>query len=139
MSIYCHKNLLPLVLLSMSLLLTSCDPVNALAKNLAGDWKITSFLLDGEEQIGNYQYIEYRFGAYNGDQGTFNFTSVQKDGSELVRKGDYQLNEEGTQLDLILQDSSLVVLTHDVRADKESLELTILLGTATHEYRGVRK
>lgn len=131
------KNLLPLVLLSLSLALTSCDPVNALARNLAGEWQITSYLIDGNEQVGNtYQSIQYDFSGYNGTQGTFTFTSIDQKGDRLVREGNYQLNEEGTQIDLILQDTSRVVLTHDVLATKEMLELSLFLGNATHEYRG---
>ncbi|MCI4667846.1 MAG: lipocalin family protein [Bacteroidia bacterium] len=132
------KNLFVLSLLSLSLLLTSCNPENSLARNLVGTWEITSYILDGSEEIGNtFQSIEIEFKSYNGDKGKFTFTSVDLEGNELIEAGNYSLDDEGTLVELTLEDER--VLVYEVWAKRDEMEMIQEFGAAKREYRGTRK
>lgn len=134
------KNLLPLVLISLSLLFSSCLRESPLARNLPGNWEITSYLLNGEEQIGkNYQSIDYQFSTNREGKGTFSFEAIFNNGDSFNRKGNYELNDEGTEMSLMLPDSMNSRFPYMVDVDRKAINMTQFLGSAVHEFKGLRR
>ncbi len=119
--------ILGLLLLVLSLsTLSSCNPETVLAKSLEGDWNVTSFTEDGTELIGflvNRFDIEYK--EYDGDEGDFTFTIIYISGATETLSGEYELNAEGTDIDLTYTDGTVEKWDIEVEDDDLTLETNI--------------
>ena len=116
-------------------LLTSCNPETVLGRNLEGDWNITSFSEDGTELIGNLlTSAEFEFGEYDGDEGSFKLTIVDFTGGTSVAQGDYELNADGDEVELIYTDGSKE--TYDVTVDGNEMEMVGVIDGFRYEIRG---
>ncbi len=117
-----------LMVLSMGMF-SSCSPEKVLAKSLEGNWEVTSFTEDGTEVIGfliNTFNLEFK--EYDGEEGDFTFTLIYANGTTETLSGEYELNSEGTEMDLTYTDGT--VEQWDIENEKDDLTLeTNLDGT----------
>ncbi|MCI4667845.1 MAG: hypothetical protein MRZ79_06765 [Bacteroidia bacterium] len=110
-------------LLVSAALFTSCNPENVLAKNLEGDWEMKSFTVDGTELIGaDLTSGEIDFDEYDGDEGDFTLTFVNNAGQTTIAKGEYELNSEGTEIELTYEDGTLEEYDIEVDGDEVTME-----------------
>lgn len=102
--------------------LSSCNPETVLAKNLEGDWELTSYTVDGEEFM-NFLIIRFdlEFEEYDGDEGDFTFTVLYESGVTESLSGEYELNSEGDEIDLTYTDGTIEMW--DVELEGDDLEL----------------
>jgi len=118
-------------------LLSACNPENMMARRLEGSWDITSYLLEGREEIGNtYSSIEFRFEAYNGEFGNFQFTSIDFQNNAIIEKGNYEiLGEE--EVEFFLEGGP--VLQYGITVEQDRLELRQKLGGEKVVFIGKKK
>jgi len=108
-----------------------------MARRLEGSWDITSYLLEGREEIGNtYSSIEFRFEAYNGEFGNFQFTSIDFQNNAIIEKGNYEiLGEE--EVEFFLEGGP--VLQYGITVEQDRLELRQKLGGEKVVFIGKKK
>lgn len=113
---------LPALMLMSTAFLSSCNPETILAKNLEGDWEVTSYTVDGEE-IMNFLVTRFdmEFEEYDGDEGDFNFTVLYETGATESLSGEYELNSEGDEIDLTYTDGTIEMW--DIELDGDDLEI----------------
>lgn len=113
---------LPALFLMSIAFLSSCNPETVLAKNLEGDWELTSYTVDGEEFM-NFLIIRFdlEFEEYDGDEGDFTFTVLYESGVTESLSGEYELNSEGDEIDLTYTDGTIEMW--DVELEGDDLEL----------------
>lgn len=113
---------LPALFLMSTAFLSSCNPETVLAKNLEGDWELTSYTVDGEEFM-NFLIIRFdlEFEEYDGDEGDFTFTVLYESGVTESLSGEYELNSEGDEIDLTYTDGTIEMW--DVELEGDDLEL----------------
>ena len=132
------RNLPIVALILLSFTQTSCNPQNTLARRLVGQWQVTSYLLDGKEEIGNtIQNMEFEFQAYYNGQGNFSFRSIGMNDSLTLEKGIYKLNEDGDQVELWTEGDPVNIF--DVWVSRRELGMVTDFGSADREYLGEKQ
>lgn len=104
------KTLLPFSFLGIALTVfsgcTLFDKDLKIARNLEGNWEVTSFTADGTErmQVGITSFT-MAFEKYNrgNDEGDFTFTIEYPDGDIDVLSGAYLVDDDGMNLGLTYQ------------------------------------
>lgn len=107
-------------------ILSSCNPETVLAKSLEGDWTVSSFTEDGTEVIGFLiNRFDLEFKEYDGDEGDFTFTVIYATGATEALTGEYELDSEGTEMDLTYTDGTTEKWDIEVEGDDLTLETNI--------------
>lgn len=108
---------------------TLFDPDLKVAKQLEGEWEVTSFTVDGVETMGAlYNRILAEFEKYSDGEGDFNFTFTDLLGGTSSLFGEYVIDEDGSNLELTY--SGGAVENWNIDLDKDDLDLdTVLDGT----------
>lgn len=114
--------IVPVLMLISSAFFSSCNPETVLAKNLEGDWDVTSYTVDGEEFM-NFLITRFdmEFEEYDGDEGDFNFTVLYESGATESLSGEYELNSDGDEIDLTYSDGTVEMW--DIELDGDDLEI----------------
>ncbi|MCB0643906.1 MAG: hypothetical protein KDC44_19800 [Phaeodactylibacter sp.] len=111
-----------LTLLALVLFITSCKKARTIYL-LEGDWEASSFTVDGEELINvEYSSLKIEFEEYGKTEGDFNLTFVDVNGSTIPFSGEYELNDDVSELDLTFNTTNEKV-TFDFEVDKDDLKL----------------
>ena len=111
-----------LTLLALVLFSTSCKKARTI-NLLEGDWEASSFTVDGEELINvEYSSLKIEFEEYGKTEGDFNLTFVDVNGSTIPFSGEYELNDDVSELDLTFNTTNEKV-TFDFEVDKDDLKL----------------
>ncbi|MDX1908631.1 MAG: hypothetical protein SF053_16460 [Bacteroidia bacterium] len=118
-----------LTLLSIAALitLTACDPDIKAAKQLEGDWKIKSYTEDGVEIMTVLlNSFTMEFEEYQETEGDFTWTLIGTDGSTLAFDGEYEIKDEGTEIDLSFKSGSLngETWTLDMSLEGDDVEMS---------------
>lgn len=104
---------------------TSCEKRQVLNR-LEGDWEVTSFITDGEEEMGNY-YISFNmeYEEADDDEGDVTWTFVDIFGDTETLSGEYEINDDADEIEIVFRDgSSAFIIDADIdNIDKEELEL----------------
>lgn len=120
------KFIVPALLLMSSAMLSSCNPETILAKNLEGDWEVTSYTADGEEFINFFiTRFDMEFEEYDGDEGDFNFTVLYDTGETESLSGEYSLNADGDEIDLNYTDGTIEMWDIDLEGDDLEMDLNL--------------
>lgn len=118
--------LFAVILLGFSAAFTGCSPEIVFARNLEGDLEVTSYTLDGEELMGFLiTTFDMEFEEYDGDEGDFDFTVVFETGGSDALSGEYSLNSDGDEIDLVYSDGTVEMWDADLEGD--DLELTAVI------------
>lgn len=115
-----------LSLVFLSLTFSSCDPLRPVLMLLVGDWDVTSFTEDGVESMGTiFTSVQMEFEEYGETEGEFNWTLLGTSGASTFLTGDYQLNDDGTEVEMTFKSGSLQgeVVDFDMDLEGEDLEL----------------
>ena len=121
-----------LMLMSGTLFLSSCgddevDPNEALNNRLEGQWEVSSFLgrsTIGVEFMGSlYSNYEMEFEKQGPDEGEYEFTRFYVDGTSDRIEGDYEIENNGTELVLMPTNADLQDEEYDIEIDGDDLEL----------------
>lgn len=98
------------------------------ARNLEGDWEVTSFTEDGTETMQvlitafDIEFKEYDRGN---DEGDFTFRLIFTNGSSTNLTGEYLVDEGGANLELTYTDGT--VENWDLDLEKDDLEMSAVL------------
>lgn len=106
---------------------TSCDPIVRVSKILLGDWEVRSFTEDGAELMNSLiSTFTIEFEEYQETDGDFSWTWITSTGETIVLSGDYELKNEGTEIELTFKSGSLSgeVWTLDLTVDDTDLEMS---------------
>ena len=79
---------------------SGCSVVNRVAKQLEGEWDITSWIQDGYDYMDYYQSASLDFGAAEDGEGEFDWMWTDGAGDSYQIEGDFDLNEDATEIDL---------------------------------------
>ncbi len=99
------------------------------AKKLEGNWKVTSYIFDGNEVIDDLQSFIYNFGAYNSasNEGIVTTTTVEGTGDTVTSQSTYTVNDSSNTLtitseDIITGDTYEDIVNYDIAGDQLTLE-----------------
>lgn len=98
------------------------------ARNLEGDWEVTSFTQDGTEAMQfviNSASLEFEEYDKGNDEGDFTFSFIYTDGSTVNLTGEYLVDEDGSNLELTYNTG--VVENWDLDLEKDNLEISSVL------------
>ena len=84
---------------------------------LEGDWEVTSFTMDGVEQILTGSTFDREFEKEDPDNGEFEWNF----GAEGVLRGDYEVESNGEELELDFEGGGRINM--DIEIDGDDLEL----------------
>lgn len=101
------KTLLSFTVFGLALTLfsgcTLFDKDFKIARNLEGNWEVTSFTADGVEtmQVGIASFtMEFEEYDRGNDEGDFTFRFIYTNGGTDILTGEYLVDEDGTNLEL---------------------------------------
>lgn len=109
------------------------------ARNLEGDWEVTSFTEDGTETMQvlitsfGIEFEEYDRGN---DEGDFTFSLIFTDGSSSTLSGEYLVDEDGSNLELTYTDGTVENWNLDL--EKDDLEMSAVLDGFNYNIRADR-
>ena len=121
-----------LMLMSGTLFLSSCgddevDPNEDLNNRLEGEWDVQSFFLKGAfsfEAIGNgFQSVTLEFEKQGPDDGEYEITYIYTNGTTDTEEGDYEIENDGTEISLMPRNSSADDEEYDIEIDGDDLEM----------------
>ncbi|MEO0640990.1 MAG: hypothetical protein AAFY70_14755 [Bacteroidota bacterium] len=115
-----------LSLFVLSLTFSSCDPLRPILMILEGDWDVTSFTEDGVEVMGTvFTSIQIEFEEYGETEGETNWTFLGTNGASTLVTGDYQLNDDGSEVEISFNSGSLTgeILDFDLDLEDDEMEL----------------
>lgn len=99
------------------------------ATKLEGNWKVTSYIFDGNEVIDDLQSFIYNFGAYNStsNEGIVTTTTVDGTGDTVTSQSTYTVNDSSNTLtitseDIITGDTYEDIVNYDIAGDQLTLE-----------------
>lgn len=94
----------------------------ALREQLAGEWEITSFSVDGLEMMDALLASStLEFEKYKADKGEYQWLFVYTDGSSTNTYGEYEVDEDSEEL--TFDSSTSFEVTYDIDIDGDELEL----------------
>jgi hypothetical protein len=106
------------ILLYSFILILSCDPYNDNEKinsSLAGEWKATSFTLNGVENIGNtWHKMDMEFTDIVGPYGTYKWEILSISGENGILESDYSIIQDGQILRLSSGHEYYISVENDV-------------------------
>jgi hypothetical protein len=116
------------------------DPNEAANNRLNGEWNVESFVAQGattSELMGNvYTRIQLEFEKSGADDGEYEFTFVSTGGSTAVGTGDYEISDDGTELELEPDDGSPDE-EYDLEFDGDEVELDGLFQLPNQSVRAI--
>ena len=120
-------NLLLALLLGVStLFVSSCEddptPPNQDVNNrLNGEWEAESWTVDGTEVLLNGSTFDLEFERRDPEGGDFEWVTVENGQTTIIR-GDYDIESEGTEIDLDFDSGASFDMEIDVDGDDLELE-----------------
>lgn len=118
---------------------TLFDPDLKTARDLEGDWEVTSFTKDGTETMQvlitsfGIEFEEYDRGN---DEGDFTFSLIFTDGSSSTLSGEYLVDDDGSNLELTYTDGTVENWNLDL--EKDDLEMSAVLDGFNYNIRADR-
>ena len=109
-----------------------------LRAQLAGEWEIKSFTVDGLEMMGfvlNSSNLEFE--AITGSEGDYEWSFDYTDGSSFDASGVYEVDEEDEEL--VFDSNSGYEAKYDIDLDGDELELSGIVDSSRYELRAERE
>ncbi|MEO1417946.1 MAG: hypothetical protein AAFW00_21870 [Bacteroidota bacterium] len=116
-----------LSLFVLSLTFSSCNPLRPILMILEGDWDVKSFTEDGVETMGTiFTSVQIEFEEYGETEGETNWTFLATTGVSTIVTGDYQLNDDGTEVEISFKSGSLTgeIVDFDLELQDSDMELS---------------
>jgi hypothetical protein len=104
-------------------LFSSCEKAITLNR-LEGEWNVTSFIIDGDEEMDYYDSFKMKFKEYDNNEGNIEWVFTES-GDTQILDGIYEINDDADELEITFRDGSdAFILDADIEdIDKEEIEL----------------
>ena len=126
--------------LTSFLLFSGCtlfDPDLKIARQLEGEWEVTSFTVDGVESMqALFSRFVMEYEKYNDGEGDFNFTLNNIAGGTDNFFGEYVVDEDGTNLELTYDNGA--VENWDLDLEKDNLDMTSVIDGSNYRITAER-
>jgi hypothetical protein len=118
------KITLALATLFILTLFSSCEKAITLNR-LEGDWDVTSFIIDGDEEMEYYDSFEMEFSEYDDNEGDVQWLFTEKSGDAVILDGTYEINDAADELEVIFRvGSDVLILDAEIgKIDREEITL----------------